>query len=55
MRLAHVNTAEPVLENFCLTAIVNGVAVTGVFLAVIVRIAQHDDTLDTDDVRRMRG
>jgi multicomponent Na+:H+ antiporter subunit C len=54
-QLAHGNAADPVLQNFCLTAIVIGVAVTGVFLAVVVRIAQHYRTLDSDDVRQMRG
>ncbi|GIH14465.1 sodium:proton antiporter [Rugosimonospora africana] len=54
-RLAHGNVADPVLQNFCLTAIVIGVAVTGVFLAVVVRIAQHYRTLDADRVRDMRG
>jgi multicomponent Na+:H+ antiporter subunit C len=54
-RLANGNVADPVLQNFCLTAIVIGVAVTGVFLAVVVRIAQHYRTLDADRVRDMRG
>jgi multicomponent Na+:H+ antiporter subunit C len=54
-QLSHGNVADPVLQNFCLTAIVIGVAVTGVFLAVVVRIAQHYRTLDADDVRAMRG
>lgn len=54
-QLAHGNVADPVLQNFCLTAIVIGVAVTGVFLAVVVRIAQHYRTLDSDHVREMRG
>jgi multicomponent Na+:H+ antiporter subunit C len=54
-QLARGNVADPVLQNFCLTAIVIGVAVTGVFLAVTVRIAQHYRTLDADDVRAMRG
>ncbi len=53
--LAHGNVADPVLQNFCLTAIVIGVAVTGVFLAVTVRIAQHYRTVDADKVRAMRG
>jgi len=53
--LAHGNVADPVLQNFCLTAIVIGVAVTGVFLAVVVRIAQHYHSLDADDLRRLRG
>ena len=47
--------ADPVLQNFCLTAIVIGVAVTGVFLTVVVRIAQHYRTLDADHVRVLRG
>jgi multicomponent Na+:H+ antiporter subunit C len=54
-QLAKGTVADPVLQNFCLTAIVIGVAVTGVFLAVTVRIAQHYRTLDADRVRAMRG
>jgi len=54
-QLAHGNVADPVLQNFCLTAIVIGVAVTAVFLSVAVRIAQHYRTLDADRVRAMRG
>jgi multicomponent Na+:H+ antiporter subunit C len=53
--LAKGNVADPVLQNFCLTAIVIGVAVTAVFLTVAVRIAQHYRTLDTDQVRALRG
>ena len=53
--LVHGNVADPVLQNFCLTAVVIGVAVTAVFLTVVVRIAQHYRTLDTDKVREMRG
>jgi multicomponent Na+:H+ antiporter subunit C len=53
--LARGNVADPVLQNFCLTAIVIGVAVTGVFLAVTVRIVQHYRTLDADGVRQLRG
>ncbi|MDQ6649495.1 MAG: sodium:proton antiporter [Actinomycetota bacterium] len=53
--LAKGNVADPVLQNFCLTAIVIGVAVTAVFLTVVVRIAQHYRTLDADRVRGMRG
>ncbi|MFN2606760.1 MAG: sodium:proton antiporter [Acidimicrobiales bacterium] len=53
--LVHGPVADPVLQNFCLTAIVIGVAVTGVFLAVVVRVAQHYRTLDADRVRAMRG
>src|SRR5713226_9772654 len=52
-QLAHGNVADPVLQNFCLIAI--GVAVTAVFLSVVVRIAQHYRTLDADRVRAMRG
>lgn len=54
-QLAHGNVADPVLQNFCLTAVVIGVAVTAVFLSVVVRIAQHYRTLDADKVREMRG
>jgi multicomponent Na+:H+ antiporter subunit C len=54
-QLAGGNVADPVLQNFCLTAIVIGVAVTGVFLAVVVRIAQHYRSLDADRIRAMRG
>jgi multicomponent Na+:H+ antiporter subunit C len=54
-QLAHGNVADPVLQNFCLTAVVIGVAVTAVFLSVVVRIAQHYRTLDADRVRVMRG
>lgn len=54
-QLAAGNVADPVLQNFCLTAIVIGVAVTAVFLSVVVRIAQHRRTLDADEVRELRG
>jgi multicomponent Na+:H+ antiporter subunit C len=47
--------ADPVLQNFCLTAIVIGVAATAVFLTVVVRIAQHYRSIDADAVRGMRG
>jgi multicomponent Na+:H+ antiporter subunit C len=53
--LARGNVADPVLQNFCLTAIVIGVAVTAVFLSVVVRVAQHYRTLDADRVRSLRG
>jgi multicomponent Na+:H+ antiporter subunit C len=54
-QLARGNVSDPVLQNFCLTAIVIGVAITGVFLAVVVRIAQHYRSLDADRVRELRG
>ncbi|WP_028921653.1 sodium:proton antiporter [Pseudonocardia acaciae] len=54
-RLAAGNVADPVPHNFCLTAIVIGVALTAVFLTVVVRIAQHYRTLDPDRVRALRG
>ncbi|MGH3470513.1 MAG: sodium:proton antiporter [Nocardioidaceae bacterium] len=54
-QLARGNVADPILQNFCLTAIVIGVAVTAVLLATVVRIAQHYRTLDADQVRAMRG
>ena len=53
--LAKGNVADPVLQNFCLTAIVIGVAVTAVFLAIVVRIAQHYRSVDAADVRQLRG
>lgn len=53
--VAHGNVADPVLQNFCLTAIVIGVAVTAVFLSVAVRVAQHYRSLDSDRMREMRG
>jgi multicomponent Na+:H+ antiporter subunit C len=53
--LARGNVADPVLQNFCLTAIVIGVAVTAVFLSVAVRAAQHYRTLDADKLRSLRG
>jgi multicomponent Na+:H+ antiporter subunit C len=53
--VVHGRVADPVLQNFCLTAIIIGVAVTGVFLAVVVGVAQHYRSLDADDVRVMRG
>lgn len=53
--LARGNVADPILQNFCLTAIVIGVGVTAVFLSVAVRIAQHYRTLDADRIRALRG
>jgi multicomponent Na+:H+ antiporter subunit C len=54
-QLAHGNVADPVLQNFCLTAIVIGVAVTGVFLAIVVRLAQHYRSIDADRITSLRG
>jgi multicomponent Na+:H+ antiporter subunit C len=53
--LAHGTVSDPVLQNFCLTAIVIGVAITAVFLTVAVRAAQHYDSLDAADLRALRG
>jgi multicomponent Na+:H+ antiporter subunit C len=47
--------ADPVLQNFCLTAIVIGVAVTAVFLTVAVRVTQHHRSIDADDIRALQG
>jgi multicomponent Na+:H+ antiporter subunit C len=47
--------ADPVLQNFCLTAIVIGVAVTAVFLTVAVRVAQHYRSVDAADMTSLRG
>ena len=54
-QLATGNIADPVLQNICLTAIVIGIAVTAVFLAVTVRVAQHYRSIDADRIRAMRG
>lgn len=54
-KLAHGSVADPVLQNFCITAIIIGVAITGVFLAIVVRLAQHHGTLDADEIRQLRG
>ncbi|MGI5240856.1 sodium:proton antiporter [Dactylosporangium sp. CA-139066] len=51
----HRRFADPMLQNICLTAIVIGVAITGVFLAVVVRLAQHHRTLDAGRIRDLRG
>lgn len=54
-KLAHGNVADPVLQNFCLTAIVIGVAITAVFLTIAVRIAQHYRSVDAHDIRALKG
>jgi multicomponent Na+:H+ antiporter subunit C len=53
--LVRGNVADPVLQNFCLTAIIIGVAITAVFLTVAVRAAQHYRSLDAADLRALRG
>jgi multicomponent Na+:H+ antiporter subunit C len=53
--LVHGNVSDPVLQNFCLTAIVIGVAVTAVFLTIAVRVAQHYRSVDANDARNLRG
>ncbi|HEY2791013.1 MAG TPA: sodium:proton antiporter [Micromonosporaceae bacterium] len=54
-QLEHGNVADPMLQNICLTAIVIGVAITGVFLAIVVRLVQHYRSIDADDIRALRG
>jgi multicomponent Na+:H+ antiporter subunit C len=54
-QLVNGRAADPVLQNFCLTAIVIGVAITAVFLTVVVRVAQHYRTIDADKMRALRG
>lgn len=54
-QLVHGNVADPVLQNFCLTAIVIGVAVTAVFLAIAVRVAQHYRSTDSADATALQG
>lgn len=53
--LVHGPVADPVLQNFCLTAIVIGVAVTAVFLTAAVRVAQHYRSTDADDMTALKG
>jgi multicomponent Na+:H+ antiporter subunit C len=49
------NVADPVLQNFCITAVVIGVASTAVFLTVVVRAAQHYRSIDAADLTQLRG
>ncbi|HZQ30789.1 MAG TPA: sodium:proton antiporter [Mycobacterium sp.] len=49
------NVADPVLQNFCITAVVIGVAITAVFLTVVVRAAQHYRSVDADDLTELKG
>jgi multicomponent Na+:H+ antiporter subunit C len=53
--IVHGTFSDPVLQNFCLTAVVIGVAVTAVFLTIAVRVAQHYRSIDTADIRELRG
>jgi multicomponent Na+:H+ antiporter subunit C len=53
--LAHGNVADPVLQNFCITAIVIGVAVTAVFLTVVVRVTQHYRSINAADITELKG
>jgi multicomponent Na+:H+ antiporter subunit C len=53
--IVHGTVSDPVLQNFCITAVVIGVAVTAVFLAVVVRLAQHYRSIDSADIRELRG
>lgn len=54
-QLVNGNVTDPVLQNFCLTAIVIGVAVTAVFLTVVVRAAQHYRSVDAGKLTALRG
>jgi multicomponent Na+:H+ antiporter subunit C len=54
-QIVHGTVSDPVLQNFCITAVVIGVAVTAVFLAVVVRVAQHYRSIDSADMRELRG
>jgi multicomponent Na+:H+ antiporter subunit C len=53
--LVHGRVSDPVLQNFCLTAIVIGVAVTAVFLSIAVRAAQHYRSVDADELTALHG
>jgi len=48
--LVRGTVSDPVLQNFCLTAIIIGVAVSAVFLTVVVRVTQHYRTVDADEL-----
>jgi multicomponent Na+:H+ antiporter subunit C len=54
-QIVHGPVSDPVLQNFCITAVVIGVAVTAVFLTIAVRAAQHYRSIDTADLRQLRG
>jgi multicomponent Na+:H+ antiporter subunit C len=54
-QIVHGKVSDPVLQNFCITAIVIGVAVTAVFLTIVVRAAQHYRSVDAADLRQLRG
>jgi multicomponent Na+:H+ antiporter subunit C len=53
--LINGTVADPVLQNFCLTAIVIGVAVTAVFLTIAVRATQHYRSVDADELTALHG
>jgi multicomponent Na+:H+ antiporter subunit C len=53
--LTEGNVADPVLQNFCITAVVIGVAITAVFLTVVVRVAQHYRSIDAADLTQLKG
>ncbi|HJQ03027.1 MAG TPA: sodium:proton antiporter [Jatrophihabitans sp.] len=53
--LVNAQVTDPVLQNFCLTAIVIGVAVTAVFLTIAVRAAQHYRSVDADELTALHG
>ncbi|OBA80198.1 Na+/H+ antiporter subunit C [Mycobacterium sp. 1164966.3] len=53
--LVNGNVSDPVLQNFCITAVVIGVAVTAVFLTVVVRAAQHYRSVDSADLTELQG
>lgn len=54
-QIVHGTVSDPILQNFCITAVVIGVAVTAVFLTVVVRTAQHYRSVDADDIRELHG
>lgn len=45
----------PTVQALTLTSIVIGLGVTALMLALIIRIYQHYDSINTDDVRRLKG
>jgi multicomponent Na+:H+ antiporter subunit C len=53
--LVNGQVTDPVLQHFCLTAIVIGVAITAVFLTITVRAAQHYRSVDADELTALHG
>lgn len=46
---------DPVPQALTLTSIVIGACVTTLSLAIIIKIKKHYDSINADDIRRLRG